>query len=316
MIAKRRSRQYFLEHEIADRYALRMRRLFLTAIASSSQRLRGLAAQWAKGPAHIFDAIPWRLIELDWLQGFSTALLDTLWAAASAQTRALSVEKQREPIGTLGFSLDKTNPRALRWAEEHAAELVVDLSESSKQAVRQLIVDMYAQGISPDEAVRRLRQHLGLDARSSQALENFRQRFERENAQRTVDRKPLIPRERISDQVDRYAARLLRHRAELIVRTESIRASAQGQQELWNQATEQGFLRPAETRRAWILTPDERLCPICEPMASNDKLVGLDQPFVLGDGSLHLTPPAHPQCRCATGLVFANERGEFVHPQA
>lgn len=317
-ITKRRPRAYFTEHLVADRMAPAMRLAFLRAIQQSRLRLSEsqLAAIWTQGPQTVFGAIPWRAIELDWLDGFTVAILATVVAAGRAQMAHLHVEKQRRPIGTLGFSFDQINPRAVRWAEDHAADLVVRLSEETKAAIRRQIVQMFNQGIPPEKAARLLRERLGLTPRDAQAVENLSRKLELDNAQRLVDGKKLVPLERLEAQTERYADHLLAARAEVIVRTESIRASAQGQQELWTQAEEQGYLQKEDTRRAWLLTPDERLCPICEPMATDEKLVTLDQPFVMGDGSLAENPPAHPQCRCAVGLVFLDAQGEFHHPQA
>lgn len=92
-------------------------------------------------------------------------------------------------------------------------------------------------------------------------------------------------------------------RAEVIARTETMRASNEGQQEAWDQATESGLLTGDE-KQEWIVTPDDRLCPICEPM--DGVQVGLDELFDV-DGDQVDGPPAHPNCRCTIGLVAAGE---------
>jgi hypothetical protein len=43
-----------------------------------------------------------------------------------------------------------------------------------------------------------------------------------------------------------------------------MRASNEGQQEAWDQAVEEGLLTGNE-QQEWIVTPDDRLCPECEP---------------------------------------------------
>jgi hypothetical protein len=115
--------------------------------------------------------------------------------------------------------------------------------------------------------------------------------------------------EQVRRLVARYAANWRKWRALNIARTESIRSAARGQQELWEQMATQDFLPPDETRRRWVVTPDERLCQICAPMPQ--QLVGLRQRFRTGDGNLVDHPPAHPQCRCATVLVFRNPDGSW-----
>lgn len=85
-------------------------------------------------------------------------------------------------------------------------------------------------------------------------------------------------------------------RAEVIARTESMRAVHEGQREGWEQAVEKGLLTGDE-RRVWIVTPDDILCPICEEL--EDEEADMDGEYPGGiDG-----PPAHPNCRCTEGLT-------------
>lgn len=88
-------------------------------------------------------------------------------------------------------------------------------------------------------------------------------------------------------------------RAKVITRTETIRASAEGQLGAWLDAQEKGLL-PKTARREWIMTPEEA-CPICREL--DGKRVKLDDPFILPNGDLVFTPPAHPNCRCAEGIA-------------
>jgi SPP1 gp7 family putative phage head morphogenesis protein len=88
-------------------------------------------------------------------------------------------------------------------------------------------------------------------------------------------------------------------RAETIARTETMRASNEGQAQLWDQATETGFLTGTE-KQEWIVTPDDRLCPICEPLdGETAELGGVFE----SDGEEYDAPPAHPNCRCTIGLA-------------
>jgi len=86
-------------------------------------------------------------------------------------------------------------------------------------------------------------------------------------------------------------------RADLIARTESMRAANFGQREAWAQAVDAGLLTGDE-QRTWIATGDEALCPICE--ALDGATAGLDgeYPDPGGEG-----PPAHPRCRCTEGIA-------------
>jgi hypothetical protein len=63
-------------------------------------------------------------------------------------------------------------------------------------------------------------------------------------------------------------------------------------------------------RKVWIVTQDDRLdTKVCEPMPflEANKHVAIDGVFTTGDGQQLATPPAHPNCRCAVGLVIVRE---------
>lgn len=88
-------------------------------------------------------------------------------------------------------------------------------------------------------------------------------------------------------------------RAQTIARTETMKASNQGQKELWEQATEKGLLTGKE-QQEWIVTPDDRLCDVCEPM--DGETAPMDGQFRLNTGEDVDGPPAHPNCRCTIAL--------------
>ena len=88
-------------------------------------------------------------------------------------------------------------------------------------------------------------------------------------------------------------------RALTIARTETMRASNEGQEQLWKQATDVGLLTGRE-ERMWIVTPDDRLCPICEGL--EDRTSPLNGMFTSNSGASYDVPPAHPNCRCVMGL--------------
>lgn len=84
-------------------------------------------------------------------------------------------------------------------------------------------------------------------------------------------------------------------RAERIARTETMRASNEGLLESWRQALDEELIE-GDLKKEWITTPDDRLCPVCEPL--DGEQVGVDETFSVGV----VTPPAHPNCRCTMGL--------------
>jgi len=86
-----------------------------------------------------------------------------------------------------------------------------------------------------------------------------------------------------------------------IARTETMRAANTGQATFWNEAKKDGLLTK-DAKVVYIVTPDDRLCEdICEPMTGKTR--SMDGHFKLPDGEQIKSPPAHPNCRCTTGIV-------------
>ena len=137
-----------------------------------------------------------------------------------------------------------------------------------------------------------IRPMVGMTTRQAMAAMNFRESLI--NSGLTLGRVDTL--------VARFVRRKIRERAINIARTETLSALNRGVQESWRQARRQGLLTKTAAK-TWITTADERLCPICAPLEG--QVVGFDEPFQTSVGEL-LHPPAHPQCRCAMGLVDAD----------
>lgn len=114
--------------------------------------------------------------------------------------------------------------------------------------------------------------------------------------------KPLTPAQ-IDKMVAAYRRKYLKHRAEVIARTETLRTNNAGIQDAWRQAVEAGKVSEELIRRKWIVAADERLCVFCAPIPDlNPKLgVRLQQPFATPKGPIML-PPLHPNCRCTVTI--------------
>lgn len=157
--------------------------------------------------------------------------------------RALTPKK---PI-TMRF--DITNQDAIDWAEEHAAELANELSETSLERIQ----DAIARALEGD----------GLDAAYDDILDA------------------------VGDEA----------RADMIARTEIMDAANQGLAQSWNDARDEGLL-PPDTMKVWIATSGA--CDDCDALDGEEVL--FDDDFSSGDDM----PPAHPNCRCTTGLSFGD----------
>ncbi len=175
------------------------------------------------------------------------------------------------------------------WATSHIGELISSVSADTRKLVRELVDQMFTEGLSTREMATRIRDRLGL----TRPLQAQLAKFEREAIKKGVAGDDLKRR------VARFTRRLIRKRAFVIARTEGIRAVSEGQSAVWKTAQQEGIL-PQEQKQFWITTEDDRVCPICAPM--NDQEVGIRETFTGGNGEAISAPPAHVLCRCARGL--------------
>ncbi|KKL81232.1 hypothetical protein LCGC14_1996790 [marine sediment metagenome] len=78
---------------------------------------------------------------------------------------------------------------------------------------------------------------------------------------------------------------------------------------------QQGAL-PVDSRRFWIVTPDDRLSPEHATIPSLNPIGrGMEEPFDTPDG-LFMYPPSRPNCRCGIGLgIGTGEAAAALPPQ-
>ncbi len=196
-------------------------------------------------------------------------------ARAAAAADAMAGRSAARPQFATTFNA--TNPRAIEFARSRAAALVTRIGRKTRDGIRELIAMGLREGIAPRALAARLSKLIGLRPDQVSSLE----RFASTGATR--------------GQIERYATKLLRDRAVLIARTETMRAANEGQRELWRQAVSAGDL-PQSAKRVWISTGDNR---VREEHANVDgEVVGIDENFSIG-----VEPGDEPNCRCAQGIA-------------
>ncbi len=220
------------------------------------------------------------------------------------------------PTGELQFTFDALNPEVITWAEVNAAKQIKLINAATRAGVRQLVLDMFNEGIAPAKAARQIRELVPLHKLQRDALKalerelrnpaNFGRRITRFAPRPGVRELPgfrvRIPPRGLSEatlnrRLAQYARMQLNLRTRNIARTESIRAANEGQRQAWIQARSRGEIGK-EAKREWTAaTGDNRTCIVCEDL--DGETATLDGDFPGGiDG-----PPAHPSCRCSTTLV-------------
>lgn len=225
-------------------------------------------------------AVPWDLLE-EARHEIRPELKKALDGAAGVAARLL------EPHGVT-VALSQTNTAAVEWARSHSADLVKAISDTSRQAVRGIIVNSFEEGITARNAARLIRDQVGLLPQHARAVEKYRMELLKKGfSAAEAERK-----------AGRYAQKLIRYRAGNIARTESIRATSRGQRFLWDQAVQDGELVASEWERVWITSPTENTCEICIG------LNGTRAPLQGGTfpGGYEEPPDPHPSCQCAHGI--------------
>jgi hypothetical protein len=281
-------------HAIADAAYPQLRTLWLALFTDlhPSLDLEALRAALTSGNLLAVESvIAPALAALDTTaRGLLPALVrETVERAAEAVTPAL-----RTTLGVgISVRFNVVNDASVQWIEEYAGTQIRDISATTRNAVRAIVRRQFTEGRSVTDVMQDLAQQVGLTSRQAQAVEALRVRLVADG----------VAPGAVQRQVEAAARKALRLRVEAISRTESLASAHAGQDLLWRQAAERGFLDVERFRRHWILTPDDRLCSICRSIKSNNPNgVGLYEAFQGPSGAVQF-PPAHVQCRCAVSLM-------------
>lgn len=248
------------------------------------------------------------------------------YAAAVEETgrrRAQDISgKVTGPAGTVRFTFRPGAPRAEQAMRNGSLRLVREITEDQREIVRNALQDSLRRGENPRKAARVFRDSIGLTQRQERAVQNFRRALEegrsaalsRELRDRrfdaTVRRAVAGEIDLTDDQIDRmterYRARMLKHRSEVIARTESLRALSEGKDAARQQMIDEGLVREDQIRRFWRTSGDERV------RANHRAIPGMN-PDGVGPNATFQTPggplryPRDPrgtaantvQCRCS-----------------
>ena len=212
-------------------------------------------------------------------RGKRKTVFDTGKKKRALDPRTAMAEQRKR--GKLGFAFNGKNEAAQKAAAKAAAKMVTRATGEQRAAVRQLIVASIRDGVAPHDAARQIRSVVGLNARQAASVKAYRADLLLRSG---------LPVSRVTQLVERFAAKKLAERAEGIARYEIMNALHRGAEEVWRQAVADGFV--SETaRKRWMVTHDDKLCPECEAM--DGETVPILDDFSQ-DG-----PPLHPGgCRC------------------
>lgn len=215
-------------------------------------------------------------------------------------------------------SFDRTNERAVQAMRRRRLELVRQITDEQRRAIRVAIDAGVERGANPIEVARDFRETIGLTERQAQAVANYRRLLEQGNrgaldralrdrrydrrVRRAIDGEALSP-EQIDRMVERYRQRYIKYRSEVIARTESLAATHEGTEEALQQAVDSGHVNVTLLERSWVTAGDERVRGSHASMSGQKRRMG--EAFLSGNG-YQLRFPGDPrapiseiaQCRC------------------
>ena len=188
------------------------------------------------------------------------------------------------------------DPRAIAFAQARAGKLIKQVSDETRRAVTEAILEAMRMRIDRREMVTRISKVVGLDHRQARALTRFYEKSIKDGQATGLDFEEAVAR---ADTLgERYKSRMIRQRAMRIARTEIVASSNAGRYLSWLEADRAGLL-PSNSMKRWITAIDERTCEICAPL--NNKEFPYKSNFPTGE----LMPPVHPNCRCSAVIVPA-----------
>lgn len=315
--AKGRDRKFQdLLHAFGAKLERQMREAFMAAVETAGRKLDQSALIHAIQNGDVDGAFTAVGLDGYTLTPLNDVLHDAVIVGGVTQAQNLGEDFKVQ------IKFDRLNPRVVDYVRRVRFDLVREISNRQKAAIRAALLSGISAGDNPSAIARVIRASIGLTERDVMAVESFRSAIENSSLTDAV-RPGLGPKletmvrrvvrenqsDRIDELVDRYRQRLLKRRSETIARTEAMRALNAGAHEALTQAVEDRAIDPSRLRRYWLTARDEITCPVCNGISMSNKAgVPANVPFVTSKGSL-LAPPAHPNCRCT---VFY--RLETGHP--
>lgn len=194
---------------------------------------------------------------------------------------------------TLGTNLSIIDQSAVAWAQEHAAELVVNITAEVRQNINLLVTDSITGNFTVDQLARQIKMIIPLHDKWANAVLTRRNLLLKQGLANGLSVTKAT--ERAVSMSETYARKLTRARARTIARTEVMSSVGNGRMNAWNALQQSGIVAP-DAKKIWLTAEDERVCDICRPLDNVEVPLNVQFP-----GGVRTTP-AHPNCRCDVAL--------------
>lgn len=203
-------------------------------------------------------------------------------ANASAAAFIASGHSTAEFLSDAGLGrivFDQVNVNAVAAMQRNRLRLVEEFTNEQRKATQTALLQGIENGTNPRAAARNFRDSIGLTTRQWGHVASYRRALEsigepgaasdalsRElrdarsdrSIRRAVARNTPLTAEQIDSMVERYTNNYIRHRSEVIGRTEALRAVHEGNEESYRQAVENGVIREDQLEREWRTSQDGR----------------------------------------------------------
>lgn len=218
-------------------------------------------------------------------------------------------------------SVSLFNRNTVSFLENYKLNLINQISSNTREAVRQSLISDSLAGVNPRQTAINFRNTLGLTPSQEQSVRNYRgylQNLDRQALarelrdkrsdrliRRAIDNNQPLPESTVNRLTNRYRERYIRHRSEVIARTEALRATSIGNRAAIDNLLAQGDIDVNIVRRFWLTANDDRVRNSHSQIPGlNQEGRRLDEPFTTPLGPLMFPrdpnglPANTIQCRC------------------
>ena len=207
---------------------------------------------------------------------------DRLGAASNVSfvTAGQSAADLLNSAGLARIVFDQVNINAVAAMQRSRLNLIREFTDEQRRATSLALVSGVEAGINPRDQARNFRDSVGLTETQWRHVQNYRSALERvgqggrgqlaaldrelrdrrgdRQIRAAVKRGQPLPPAKVDWLVRRYSERYIKHRAEVIGRTEALRAVHQGNEELYRQAIADGLIDARDIERTWRTRLDTR----------------------------------------------------------
>ncbi len=222
----------------------------------------------------------------------------------------------------INISFDAGSAEAARELRSSMLDMIREITEKQREAIRAALSRALEEGMSPTEAARLFRSQIGLTNHQMKAVTNYRnllqtgssdalgralrdRRFDT-TLDRAITSGTQLSTSQIDRMVERYQQRMLDMRAETIARTEMMGATNAARHEATAQMANKVDLHMSRIQRTWRTT---MVRSRDTHIAMNRQVRGADEAFVSPSGAKIMFPgdrraPAEERINCRCSLLI------------